>query len=471
MKTLFYIIIALMILLLMVTIHEFGHYIVGKILKFKINEFSIGFGPSIFSRKCKNGEMFSVRWIPLGGYCAFEGEDTSSDNEGAFDKQAPWKRILVLIAGGTFNIISGVIFSIILLMSIGYDVVTVKSTEIAVATNTYNLQADDLIYSVEYYVPSTNTWSKILCKDMLTEEDKEYYLETSNGTYLYGSYLLQFVYDNIPVEETGNRTYKVEKLTKVKTTDNSSSGDYYSFGEGKELYYKDLKSDKIEVERVKNDTLLKNDVIYRVNGKRVGFNPNKQISQLIKTGFSKDNKITLTIKRNGKMQDIECVGHSYTINTGSESTTQTSLGINLVTYKYNFFEALGRSVGFTFEICGAVLQILGELLIGKVSPSTIGGPVTTIATIAGFSQKSMSSILILLPLIAANLGVFNLMPIPALDGSKVVFCIIEWIRKKPINKDIENKIHTIGLLVLFGLVILADLYQLFFANILKILFG
>ena len=66
--TVLYVLLAILILLLMVTIHEFGHYIVGKILKFKINEFSIGFGPKIFSRKSrKTGEVFSLRLLPLGG--------------------------------------------------------------------------------------------------------------------------------------------------------------------------------------------------------------------------------------------------------------------------------------------------------------------------------------------------------------------------------------------------------------------
>ena len=77
-----YIILAIVILLLMVTIHEFGHYIVGKLLKFKINEFSIGFGLKLFSRKNKKTqEVFSIRLLPLGGYCAFSGEDEITTGE------------------------------------------------------------------------------------------------------------------------------------------------------------------------------------------------------------------------------------------------------------------------------------------------------------------------------------------------------------------------------------------------------
>ena len=90
------ILVAILVLLLMITIHEFGHYTAGKLLKFKINEFSVGFGKALYSKTKKNGEVFSIRLIPLGGYCAFEGEDTTSEEGASFNAQAPWKRLIVL---------------------------------------------------------------------------------------------------------------------------------------------------------------------------------------------------------------------------------------------------------------------------------------------------------------------------------------------------------------------------------------
>ena len=147
------IVLAIVILLAMVTIHEFGHYVAGKILGFKINEFSVGFGPALFKRRSKKtGETFALRLIPLGGYCAFDGEDYDEEdekntpeqkeeteepfaemqeNDGGryelnsseeqkeekdedeypepkgerFNDQAPWKRIIVLLAGAFMNYI------------------------------------------------------------------------------------------------------------------------------------------------------------------------------------------------------------------------------------------------------------------------------------------------------------------------------------------------------------------------------
>ena len=145
--TALYILLAIVVLLLMIVIHEFGHYIAGKILKFKINEFAVGFGPAIFSKtNKKTGEKFSLRLIPLGGYCAFEGEDELEERRKAenaekianedvfeqkaevenaeavetselktFNEHAPWKRIIVLVSGALFNFVSAILFSALFL--------------------------------------------------------------------------------------------------------------------------------------------------------------------------------------------------------------------------------------------------------------------------------------------------------------------------------------------------------------------
>ena len=128
-STVFSVILALVILLIMITVHELGHYLVGKLFKFKINEFAIGMGPAIYKKKRKNSdEVFSIRALPLGGFCAFEGEDEQSDKEGAFNNKEPWKRILVLIAGATMNLILGIA---ILMLSVGlYGQLLVKTYDI-----------------------------------------------------------------------------------------------------------------------------------------------------------------------------------------------------------------------------------------------------------------------------------------------------------------------------------------------------
>jgi regulator of sigma E protease len=91
----------------------------------------------------------------------------------------------------------------------------------------------------------------------------------------------------------------------------------------------------------------------------------------------------------------------------------------------------------------------------------VGGPVTTIKVTSEAAASGLLSFLNIAALIGVNLAVFNLLPVPALDGCKVIFCIIEWIRKKPVNRKVEAMIHFIGIIFLLGFAVLVDLLQLF----------
>ena len=121
-QTIGYLALAVLLLMLMITIHEFGHYITAKILKFKIYEFSIGMGKPIFKKTKKNGEIFAIRMIPVGGYCSFGEDDvTKPDTDpDSFNNKAPWKRLIVMFSGALFNFLSAIIFAVVLLSLMGY---------------------------------------------------------------------------------------------------------------------------------------------------------------------------------------------------------------------------------------------------------------------------------------------------------------------------------------------------------------
>ena len=98
-----YVLIAVLVLLAMITVHELGHYISGKIFGFGIEEFAIGFGPKLYSKTKKDGEKFSIRLLPLGGFCAFKGEDQEDSDPTAFNNKKPWQRLIVLLSGAFMN--------------------------------------------------------------------------------------------------------------------------------------------------------------------------------------------------------------------------------------------------------------------------------------------------------------------------------------------------------------------------------
>lgn len=400
---------AVAILLAMVTIHEFGHYLAGKALGFKINEFSVGFGPAIYKKRSKKtGELFALRVIPLGGYCAFDGEDdTEEESAGGvapqaektakqpdeeapfgeletpavsaavpqaqagakeraeeesypepkgerFNDQPPWKRIIVLLAGAAMNYLLGVLLIFVMFLSCGrplYRVASLPEGENAAQIQT-PLRTDDIIMSIE-----------------------------------------------------GRRLYLIT--------------DYMAAMKGKN------KGDTVtaEVLRLENGAL-------------------KQITLQITLGASHDEFDSLG-KTTGVLKALGVTG------------------LASVAVKENFGVTAGDSFAYSWKEAGMVLSSLGQLVTGKISIRSMGGPITTIKVASEQARGGWMSFLNIASFIGVNLAVFNLLPIPALDGSKVVFCIIEWIRKKPINRKVEAAIHFIGIVFLFAFAILVDILQLF----------
>lgn len=410
------VLLAILILLAMITVHEFGHYIVGKLLNFRINEFSVGFGPALFKHKNKKtGELFSVRLIPLGGYCAFDGEDgieeTREGNaqtpaeapEEAFEefrepqtaapeeemkdglpeaerliqassttlqpkgepftKRPPWARILVLVAGAFMNYIFAVVLILIEFFACGQTLIAVY--EVAPAEGEY------AAYS--------------LCdQDIILEADgRDVYLTTDLLSALHGKKqgdLVPFTVSRVVEWEEG--APKRREKTQVTVM---------------------LRAD------VQDASSADTDLLWRALG---------------------------------AAQDEE--GNFLMANAAA---------------KFGFFETVGRSFVYSFKIAGSIFRVLGELLTGRLGLDAFGGPVTTISMTAQLASMGLRYFLEIAGYIGVNLAVFNLLPIPALDGSKVVFTAIEWVRGKPISRKVEAVIHTVGFLLILGFALLVDILQ------------
>ncbi|MBQ8908890.1 MAG: RIP metalloprotease RseP [Clostridia bacterium] len=415
MTTILYVVIAIAVLLLMVLIHEFGHYVVGRMLKFKITEFSIGFGKALFSRKNKRGEVISLRLFPLGGFCAFEGEDEDKpNNPDAFNNQAPWKRILVFLAGVTFNFATAVIFSIILLCSIGYDIQQVKGlTEVDTT-------------KIEQYVEGSfsDLYEVVPEAERLHEGDIIVAIDGKK---------IDFAFGTTYKEQLDKAAEKVEDFIS-KQTDGL---------EGAEL--QKASREAFPYSNVYTTATVKRGGEYQ----EVTFALYRYETYAMKDG-KKVPMIDEDTKQIIKDENGDTVFQIYT-HYGWNSK------IKIGSYVHTFGEAVERAVPFSFGLGWVVLESLWQMVTFQLPISEIGGPVTTISFIASNTRANPLTLLILIPLISANLAIFNALPIPALDGSHVIFTLIEWIRKKPVKRETENLIHTIGLFILFGAVILIDI--------------
>lgn len=395
-----YIFLAIVILLVMVMVHEFGHYVVGRMLNFKITEFSVGFGKAIFSRTNKRGELISLRIFPLGGYCAFAGEDETNPNDSsAFTNQKPWKRILVFLAGVTFNFAFAVLTSFLLLCTVGYDIPQFVNYQQFSSSNVENM-IDGSAYS--------------------------------------------------PIKEL----YPEDQLLMKGDIIISINGEKIDFAYG--ANYNDLIN--TEVEKL-------NQFITTIREERPATEGKESFKE-----FAEQNPITAVVKRDGEYKEVymgftqlqvqqkdENGNLIYDENNNPVLKYSYYWDVNVKAYVHSASEALERAVPFAFGLAWVVLKSLFLLLTFQLPISSIGGPITTIATIATFTQANLSNLLVLIPLISANLAIFNILPIPALDGAHVLFTTIEAIRKKPIKRELENTIHTVGLIVLFGFVILVDI--------------
>ena len=416
--TVLYILLALVVLLVMITVHEFGHYCAGKVLGFKINEFAIGFGPAIFKRKKKDGEQFSIRALPLGGFCAFEGEDEEGkDNPEAFNNKPAWKRVIVLVAGVTFNFLFGVLASVIYLFVTGYSTPKITNTLNSAQVTGSGLQRNDIVLEVNgKKVEAYRSFNEMISKykegetftltidrngqiiDVVSSKQKydSFYFVSASG-YLSGK-LFDESGNAISVETFENEI--IRTLTSTETAENAGSGAAISG------YITSLCKD--------------------VNGTHYTSN------------------------------DVETFLNDGVI-TYAKSGVSLGVVITNIEQKYSFFECVGKAWPFSFYMCELIIDSLVGLFTGAVAVSEAGGTVTAIAQIAEISSYGLSYFLLLLPLLAMNLAVFNILPIPALDGARVVFVLIEMIFRKPVNRKVEAWIHTIGLFLLLGLVVFLDI--------------
>ncbi|MBQ7953342.1 MAG: RIP metalloprotease RseP [Clostridia bacterium] len=321
---------AIAVFLVLVLVHEFGHFITAKLCGVTVNEFAIGMGPAIFKKEYK-GTLYSLRLIPIGGYCAMEGEDDESEDAGAFSNKKPWQRLVILVSGALMNLLLGFILMCIIMFSSNSNYVNVPKVQEVVAESA--------------------------------------------------------------AEEAGLQPG--DKITKIN-------------GAGIETYT-EL---KFELSRYKGGSI---DVEYVRNGEKnkVYITPNQGEDGMYYIGFA------------SKVEPLNFGGRLYHA------------------WHYSLF--YGK----------AILVSLFDLVTGNVGMEAMSGPVGIVSEIGKSAQMGWESLFGLAALITINLGIFNLLPLPALDGGRVFFVLVEIITRRKIPANKEGFIHFIGFALLILLMVFA----------------
>lgn len=414
------VILALLVFLFMITVHEFGHFVAGRLLKFQINEFAVGMGPKLLSKKGKDGTVYSLRMLPFGGFCAFEGENSDEDeqNPRSFNNQKPWKRIIVLLSGALFNFISAIIICSIVFLCYGETVVKVN--------NVYD------------YAPTIN--QQLEGKMLYKINGKKLYVVDGLSQYLDQEMTIEVMDENgnvQTIEGVAIQTYTTPIVRLVGTELVSDDGQH-KLAVGDTLYSVTLQDGTVKYFSKEGDY---HNIINNIDGSFV-------LTLIDAYGVS----YNYTIANN------QVLGQSF----GIEESQYTGVGMSIsyVKHKFGFGEAVLRVVPYCAETAMVVLRTLGNMLTGSVGLEQVGGPISTIGLTSQVVSTGFSNVLFLIVLISVNLAVFNLLPVPALDGCQIIFCIIEWIAGKPVNRKVQGWINGIGLIVLLVFAVLVDLLKL-----------
>ncbi len=368
-------IVTVLMFLVMVSLHEFGHYITARLLDFKILEYAIGFGPAIWKSK-KSEIQYSLRVIPFGGYCKFEGEDEASEDKRAFSNQPVWKRIIVVAAGGVFNIILGFVLFMVILGTSGYSVVTNVVNE--VVPNSYieevGIVAGDEIVEINGKGVSSYNDISLYTQDFAADEECELVVKRDGEKH-------KFTFR--PSVSENVYTY-TEDGVELRSSVNGA--------EEEPLFYP------------YNEDLLK---------------------------------------------DEELIGKTETVQ-------RLIIGFMAEQEEINALNIWGHSWDQTKFVVKLVYTSLWQMITGKVGVEQMSGPVGVVSeinTAVNSGSKSWLYVFELTALLTINLGVFNLLPIPALDGGRLFFMLIELISRRRIPPEKEGMIHGIGFLLLIVLII------------------
>ena len=396
----------LVILCIIATIHEFGHFIFSKLFKVGVNEFSIGFGPKIWQKKI--GEtMYSLRWIPLGGYCAIEGEEGASEKDNSITKKNIFQKVIIFMMGAGFNAILAFIifFSLSFVAKTPTTVITNFSENSAIQNA--GLQIGDKIESINGN--KVKTYSEILSYSASYED--------LNGVEI--KYTRNGITNTVTVKDAVREVGYIGVT--FNTVDENMEGVIDMVASGGAAFDAGLKA---------------GDKVLSVNG--ITTNTSLEVISEIQT--HKNEKIEMTIERNGNaiVKEISPnLRYSFDLGIASTEVVNTNLYYALVNTGNKFKTIVGSYI---------------DLFRGKVTINDMSG----IVGIGEMVSKSNTFIefINLLAIISLAVGIANILPFPPLDGGKIVIAVIEAIVRKKLPEKAEMIISYIGFAVLIGITLI-----------------
>ena len=377
----------------------------------KVDEFAIGFGPQIWSKQRKE-TMYSIRGIPLGGYVALAGEMGESDDPRAFANKPLWAKLLVVVMGATVNIVFALVAIFFIVISQG-NYQTTRVIELAENSPAYNagLQVGDKIVAING-------------QKMRVQADISEYLRKNKN-------------NEITVKVLRNGEYVDFNLTPQEERKGYTG---IEFATDAENFYINEISDVQVDSPAKLAGLQKGDKIISINN--IATTDPSEISYIAYE--NPDVALPIIVEREGEVIDL---------------TITPICPELLVRYIIGFYGAPTEGIGeliYTgfwqgiYQLKAMITQVF-EIFTGQISTKYLSGPIGIAKVID--QTNTWYDLLTLTVLISMNLGIVNLLPIPPLDGGKIVLLLIEGITRKPINEKVEGALQMVGFMFFIGLTI------------------
>jgi regulator of sigma E protease len=450
MTTLIYIASFLALLGVLVTIHEYGHFIVARMCNVYVQRFSIGMGPVFYKKYDKHGTEFALSAVPLGGYVSMitnklieldpeSVKDLSEDQlKNTFDSKPKWQRASIMFAGPLANFLLSIfIFTAIFLNTIDPQTVPV-----------INKASQDISYSSS---SSFEAYDKIISINNTTVKDaKDINLELLSYAGFSGE--LNFLISRSTNSNPLN--IKVSVIDFLPTSESQKSPTEYM---GLDISYmmQPIIGKVLPGGAADQGGLKSNDLVLKIGSSNIRF------ANDIRTIISDNPETNLEFKinRGGEILFLP-------ITIGSQVNNEEMVGILGVSFgtSRSIGQSFSKGVYETYNLSVKTLQFIGKMLTGNMGTENLSGPIGIAQMAGNTAQAGFLPFMYLMALLSISLAVLNLLPIPVLDGGQLTLLGIEAIRGKPLPEKAENIIYTggtvlVGMLMIF--VIFNDISRFF----------
>ena len=427
----------------LVTIHEYGHFIVARLCKVHVQRFSLGMGPVMYTKMDKHGTEFALSLLPLGGYVSMitnklievepEIKETLSDEQlkNTFDSKPKWQRASIMFAGPLANFLLSIfIFSIIFLNTPDPQSVTVIKDQ----NSSIIFKSDG-----EFILPGDQIKS---INSVKINDPKDINLELLS----YAGYS-GYIDLGLKRNDINNLVNVSIQVADYLPTSESQSNPLGYIGLTVENKMKPIVGQIVSGGAAELAGLKPNDVIKRIDTQKINY-----ASDLRAAVLTIPNSTALfNIERNGELIQIPVRIQSLLDSEGKE---YGAIGIAFGTTR-SLSQAVSKGVFETYNLSKKTLQFIGKMLTGNMGTENLSGPIGIAEMAGNTAQAGLLPFMYLMALLSISLAVLNLLPIPVLDGGQLTLLGIEAIRGKPLSEKVENYIYSGGAILVGMLMIFA----------------